>query len=188
MEIAKQTTQRIVHNGFLKVHKRSYTVPKYSGGSMDITREVVSQGRKVVGVLPIDETAKSFLLVEQWRAGCEDRITEIIAGYVDEGEHPYEAAERELREETGCEPFGQPEHIRTVYTSPGVSDEYIKIYLTRYETDSYKGIRHNREEGEDILVQQFSFDSIPGLLNSIVDAKTVIALRELQHRLMTEYI
>ena len=42
-----------------------------------------------------------FILVEQYRHGLADVFTELVAGVIEEGETPEEAARRELMEETG---------------------------------------------------------------------------------------
>lgn len=42
-----------------------------------------------------------FVMVEQYRHGLQDIFTELVAGVVEKGEDPLEAAKRELLEETG---------------------------------------------------------------------------------------
>ena len=56
----------------------------------------------VVPVLVNDAGEECFLMVRQYRHGADLITTEFPAGLVEKGEAPSAAAERELREETGC--------------------------------------------------------------------------------------
>lgn len=53
-----------------------------------------------VNVIAITE-AGEFVMVEQYRHGLGDVFTELVAGVIEKGEDPLEAAKRELLEETG---------------------------------------------------------------------------------------
>ncbi|MCU0622688.1 MAG: NUDIX hydrolase, partial [Gemmatimonadaceae bacterium] len=68
------------------------------------------------------------LLLRQFRWAANDVLYEIPAGRLNPGESPAEAAGREVREETGCA-AGHLEHLFTMYTTPGFTDETIHCYL-----------------------------------------------------------
>ena len=53
---------------------------------------------------------------------------EIPAGRLDPGEDPKACAARELREETGCT-AARMEHLVTVFTTPGFTDERIHLFM-----------------------------------------------------------
>ncbi len=69
-----------------------------------------------------------ILLIRQYRYAAEDYLYEIPAGRLDEGEDPVQCAARELKEETGCL-AAHFEHMFTMYTTPGFTDEKIHLFL-----------------------------------------------------------
>ena len=69
-----------------------------------------------------------LLLIRQYRYAAEGFLYEIPAGRLDDGESPDACAHRELREETGCT-AQRVEHLFTMYTTPGFTDEKIHLFL-----------------------------------------------------------
>jgi ADP-ribose pyrophosphatase len=88
------------------------------------------------------------LLIRQYRYAAEGYLFEIPAGRLDPGEAPRDCAERELKEETGCT-AEQFDHLLTMYTTPGFTDEKIHVYMatglvageTKHETDEFLELR-----------------------------------------------
>jgi ADP-ribose pyrophosphatase len=70
----------------------------------------------------------SILLIRQYRYATDGSIYEIPAGRLEPGEPPEECAVRELREETGCT-AAKMEHLYTMYTTPGFTDEKIHLFV-----------------------------------------------------------
>lgn len=118
-----------------------------------------------VGVLPLD--AEGFLLVEQWRAGVDGPILEIVAGKIDPGETPFEAAKREAREEIGLVD-GIWLEGQTFYLTPGYSSEQMTIFYVR----EYSFQDADPQDGERITPVHLSYFEQPILQ----DAKTILAL------------
>src|SRR3954469_18651756 len=73
-------------------------------------------------------TDPQILLIRQYRYAADGYIYEIPAGRLDPGEDPAACAARELREETGCS-AGKLEHLYTMFTTPGFTDERIHLFL-----------------------------------------------------------
>ena len=85
------------------------------------------------------------LLIRQYRYAADGYIYEIPAGVLDHpGEDPRDCAIRELREETGCT-AERVEHLMTMFTTPGFTDEKIHLYMavglthgeTAHEADEF---------------------------------------------------
>lgn len=68
------------------------------------------------------------LLIRQYRYAAGGYLYEIPAGRLSPGETPIDCARRELREETGCT-AERLEHLYTVFTTPGFTDERIHLFM-----------------------------------------------------------
>ena len=81
-------------------------------------------------VVPVDEEGNVYL-VRQFRAPLEKVTLEIPAGKLDHpGENRLEAAQRELREETGFSADSWKK-LTDLATTPGFCSEVISIYLAQ---------------------------------------------------------
>lgn len=114
-----------------------------------------------------------ILLIRQYRYAAEQYLYEVPAGRLDPGEEPATCARRELREETGCE-AERVEHLITIYTTPGFTDERIHLFmavgLTRGDVA--------READEFIEVETMPLSQALSLIERgvIQDAKTALAV------------
>jgi ADP-ribose pyrophosphatase len=113
------------------------------------------------------------LLIRQYRYAAEQFMYEIPAGRLDPGETPEQCARRELREETGCT-AGTVEHLTTIYTTPGFTDEKIHLFMA---TDLTVGAA-SREHDEFIEIERMPISAALRLIQEgqITDGKTVVAL------------
>ncbi|ADE57139.1 MULTISPECIES: NUDIX hydrolase [Aminobacterium] len=136
-----------------------------------VVREVVEH-EPAVAVIPLTSD-KEVLLVKQFRYALEQKILEIPAGIVEEGETFKDTAIRELQEEIGYYP-GELMEIGRFFTSPGFSDEVLVIFLALDLCPSSL----EQDDDEEIVVETVSVDDIPRLLKdgSIRDCKTFGAL------------
>ena len=96
------------------------------------TRDILRSG-SVVAVLPVDLERGEVVLLQQFRLAAhlgngKGNLIEIVAGYVEANEHPSQAARRECIEEIGVAPNALVE-LFTYFTSPGMSDEQITLFL-----------------------------------------------------------
>ena len=135
------------------------------------TREVISYGKAVV-LVPVADDGR-LLMVRQYRHAAGRWMLELPAGGVDDRDHsPADAAQRELREETGHR--GTLTDIGGFFLAPGYSDEYQHIYAA---TDLVEDpLAH--DEDEDLTLERVGLEEALQLVaaGEICDAKSVAAL------------
>lgn len=138
---------------------------------VESVREIVEHPG-AVAVAPIDEHGR-VLLVRQYRHAVRAAMVEVPAGILRPGEDPLAAAQRELREETGLR-AGQIDRLGGIYTAPGMSTEYIHLFLARDLTPD----RLAMDDDEAIEVLTVPFDRALSWARdgTIQDGKTVSAL------------
>lgn len=160
------------HAGFfgLDVHRLRHR--RFDGGmSPWLTREVFVVGDAVT-VLPYDPVRDRVLLIEQFRMGPFGRgdplpwQLEAIAGRIDPGETPEDAARREAVEEAGLV-LGALEKVAEYYPTPGAVAEYLYSYVAIADLpDGVAGVFGAAEEAEDIKGHLMSFDRLVEVMAS----------------------
>jgi ADP-ribose pyrophosphatase len=140
-------TERVFDGRIVKVDLDIVRAPDGSQLRLEIVRH---RGAAAIVPLLSEPTAQdpSVLLIHQYRYTANGTIWEIPAGVLDPGEEPIECARRELREEVGAE-AEKLEHLTTIYTTPGFTDEKIHIFLatgltvgeTQHEADEFIDVR-----------------------------------------------
>ncbi len=136
-------------------------------------------------LLPYDPVRDRVLLVEQIRVGPlarGDRAVwqlEPIAGIIDAGETPAEAARREAQEEAGLT-LDTLESVAEVYCSPGNSTEFYYIFLGLADLpDDIIGTGGLDAENEDIRSHLMSFDALMDFVETKAAAKAPLVLAAL---------
>ncbi|SOD73798.1 ADP-ribose pyrophosphatase [Jatrophihabitans sp. GAS493] len=93
------------------------------------TREVVGHPG-AVAILALDEQER-VVLVNQYRHPVRSYLDELPAGLLDvDGEPPLVGAQRELFEEAALR-AGDWDVLVDLYASPGMTDEWVRVYLAR---------------------------------------------------------
>ncbi len=122
----------LLAKGF-RPYERYRLVLHHSDGTSDAQVRDIVRGGTAVGVLGYDPARDDVVLIRQFRLSAHlvhDRgdLVEIVAGIVEPGEEPEDAARRECEEEAGVTPrLLLP--MLTFTPSPGVSDERVLLYL-----------------------------------------------------------
>jgi ADP-ribose pyrophosphatase len=126
---------------------------------------------------PAADADPRILLLRQFRHAADGYIWEVPAGRLDSGESPETCAARELEEETGMR-ARRLEHLTTMFTTPGFTDERIHLYLAE---GLEQGAEH-REVDEFMELHTPRWSEVLRLIGSgeIVDGKTLASLMFVQ--------
>jgi len=171
-------------------------IKKYSGtkfnideitvkfGEKEFKSEVVDRGNCIAAIV-YNTITKKYIFVEQYRAGVDGMMVEVVAGGIEKGENPQEAVKREIAEEIGYK-VDTINHITDCYLSPGGSTEIMALF--------YVEVSEKIGEGggiEDEIINVIEVDEL-GLNGSIftnvsedglitppyrlIDAKSIMAV------------
>jgi nudix-type nucleoside diphosphatase (YffH/AdpP family) len=183
--------KRYILDNFFKVEEAYLRFEKFNGEMSDTVRRFSLERGNSVAVLTFNTHTDKLILINQFRYPTYKNghgwTIEAIAGMIDSGETPEEAARREVEEETGLS-ISALQHITTFYPSPGGSSELIFLYYSEVSgeptnRDNTGGII---SEGEDILSLEISLEEALKKIRSgeIMDAKTIIGIYWLENHLM----
>jgi len=164
--------RRLPYAHFFAIEEYDVAWRRFDGTMSDTVTRAAFVSGDVVTVLPYDPVRDRVLVVEQFRAGPYARgdaqawQIEAIAGRVDPGETPEEAARREAEEEAGLLLSNLTEVAR-YYPSPGAVSEYLYSYVAlTVLPDGSAGVFGVEGEAEDIRGHLISFDRLMELVAS----------------------
>ncbi|HET6816993.1 MAG TPA: NUDIX hydrolase [Mycobacteriales bacterium] len=148
----ESSTIRFVSGHVIDVRTDVVRMPSGDTAERDV---VVHPG--AVGVIALDDDER-VLFVQQYRHAVGHKCWEPPAGLLDEsGEDPLEAARRELYEEAHVQ-AERWDVLVDAFTSPGMTDEAVRIYLAR-NVRAAEGERHRGEHEElDMPTRWVSLD------------------------------
>lgn len=156
---------------FFTVEELTLRHPRFDGGENRMERAVFTLADAVI-VLPYDPVRDTVMLIEQFRAGPYLRgdlapwSLEAIAGRIDGGETPEEAARREAVEEAGLT-IDALLPISQFYPSPGGTNEYLYCFIGLADLpDSLAGLGGLESEAEDIRSMVIPFAALMDAVRS----------------------
>ncbi|MDR0999617.1 MAG: NUDIX hydrolase [Clostridiales bacterium] len=162
------------HGILLDVVVDTITLPKRSPNEPERTtrREIVRPRKPAAAILPIDSDGK-MILVRQYRHSTGGFELELPAGILENGEDPAEGAARELEEEIGKK-AGKLTKMFGFYSSIGVCDEYVTIFLAENLIDSVQ----NLDDDEFVTIEKYTPAEALELIElaGIEDSKTIAAI------------
>ena len=126
-------------------------------------------------MMAVDDQQR-ILLVKQYRLPARSILWELPAGRVDPGETVLQAANRELREETGFRAT-RWQKLASFFVSPGFLAEKMTIYLAT----GLKAGEQQPMEDERIEMKWFTKSEMDAMIErgQIKDAKTMVGLHDL---------
>ena len=170
--MTKISARRVYDGRVINVDIDTVKFPNGSTGELEMVRH---PGASAVVPFLTDPHGDDpqLLLIRQFRHAADAFIYEIPAGKLEGGEPPIECAHRELREETGCTAETM-EHVYTLYTTPGFTDERIHIFMASGLTRGEMA----HEKDEFMTVETVTLSRALELVKTgeLSDAKTALAL------------
>jgi ADP-ribose pyrophosphatase len=168
--------------GFRNLDRFSVSLPDRTGVKVTFERDVLRSG-PVVGVLPIDFERQQVVLTRQFRLGGHlaanrGEMVEIVAGRVDEGERPADAARRECYEEIGTLPL-MLTRLFDFTPAPALSDEIMTLFLATIDASKALDWAGAPHENEEIAVVSYTIADTIELLEAraLYSGPTIIALQ-----------
>jgi ADP-ribose pyrophosphatase len=164
----KTVSRESIYKGnIINVEKLTVTLPNSKLATRDIVRH---PGAAVI--IPLSDDGELYM-VRQYRKAIEKVLLELPAGKLDSGERPEVCAERELKEETGLT-AKILNHIISIHTTPGFSDEFIHVFLAA----GLKEGEARADEDEFISCEKVPVQKLINMIieHEITDAKSIIGI------------
>jgi ADP-ribose pyrophosphatase len=140
-------------------------VERWGGHEREIVRHPGA-----VAIVAVDADDR-VVLVRQRREATRAVLLELPAGTREPGEEPLVTAQRELAEETGLH-GGRWRELARFWTSPGFVREQLTVFAAEGAVDGEAAL----EDDEDVEVVRVPVVELPGRLDEIHDAKTLVGL------------
>ncbi len=161
------------YDGFFRHRPFEIRYRRFDGAMGDTLRRECFVAYDVALVLPYDPVTDQVLLVEQLRFGPIHRgdpapwVLEAVAGMVDAGETPQEAARREAVEEAGLQ-VSELLAAPSGYASPGYTTEFYHNFIGLCDLSERAVAEAGglAEEHEDIRSHVLTFDHAMALVQS----------------------
>jgi ADP-ribose pyrophosphatase len=135
------------------------------------TREMITHPGSVV-VLPVLPD-KRILMIQQYRHAAKQYLWELVAGRIDAGETPLQAAERELIEETGYRAT-KFRIFLDIFPTPGFLEERMFLLLAEGLTPG----EAEPEEDEKIISRAYNHKQLEEMIRTgkLRDAKSIAGI------------
>lgn len=186
----KDTKQ--LYNGFVKLEEITI-----SNGDSEIKREVFKVPNSVAAII-FDTVKKKYIFIQQYRAGADGLMVEVVGGSVDEDEKPEQSIKREIMEETGYK-VDYSNQVKDFYLMPSSCNGVTSLFYCEVSEKVNDGGGVGEEEITIVEVEKlglggkiFLEDPTNPVMEEnvektiqppyqIIDAKTLIAVTWLEN-------
>ena len=184
MEFEIKNRERIL-DGFFKVDKLEVEYDRFDNNGRNSVIRYNLERPEASAVILENVSSNKVVIVEQFRFSIASKpgqsgwAHEIIAGLVDPGEKPIDAAYRETIEESGYK-VKKLNHIYTFYPSIGISNETVYIFHGEVtDEDKINAGGGMEEESEDLRIHEMTVQELVDMLKSgeIRDSKTIMGIQ-----------
>lgn len=181
-----------LYDGFIKLEEVTI-----SNGDKEISREVIKTCNSVAAII-YDTVKKKYIFIEQYRAGADGLMVEVVGGAIDEDEKHEQSIKREIMEETGYK-VDYVSHAKDFYLTPGRANDIVSLFYCEVSEKVNDGGGIGDEEISIIEVEKLGLGgrifledpSNPNMEEGvektmkppyqIIDAKTLIAVMWLEN-------
>jgi ADP-ribose diphosphatase len=172
--------QKIVANS--RLFKVEALHLQFSNGTETHYERLVSSSHGAVLVIAINHSGEA-LLIREYAAGTHRYELGLPKGRIEQGEDPLQAANRELREETG-HGANKLERLMSLTLAPGYFDHATHVILAQ---ELYSE-RLPGDEPEPIEVIKWPLNRLPELIarDDLTEARSIAALFLAQQHLMDQ--
>ncbi len=148
--------REIAYDGSCRVEAIDLRHPLHGGGMSNPRRYDVFVRGNGVAVIPYDPVQDRVVLLEQFRPGAflaqeHPFVTEIIAGFMEDGENPEDVAHRETWEETHLKVRALAPAGHFLITPGGCADK-MHLFAAWVDAPPVGGIFGLAEEQEDLQI------------------------------------
>ena len=151
MKWKTKKSQYLVNDRWLKLRADTCETP--SGA--EISPYYVFEYPDWVNVVVLDDTGKVWML-NQYRQGAGEVVREIVAGAIEQGETPEQAARREALEELGYE-GGECVKLGVAYANPANHTNKVNFMLIHGGSVTQE---QNLEVGETMTIESQDFEEL----------------------------
>lgn len=139
-------SERLFESKWLTLKNNSYDI-----GGGKIRDDYYHIDRPDYVLIVAEDKDGKIIVIRQYRRGVDEILYELPAGWIDENETAVQAAERELKEETGFQ--GKGSLLGTLTAQPGFMSMKANVVLVEVEKNF-----DSKSLSEDETIEQFTFD------------------------------
>jgi ADP-ribose pyrophosphatase len=145
---------------WLSLKRATYQWPDESSKSWEYVTRPTRKGEiDAVVVVPFLKDPNRIVIIREFRVPINDYEIAFVAGLVDEGETPVQAAKRELREETGLTMGKVLTVSPPLFSTAGMTDENVVMVFCEV-TGEIEGVQSEEEKIEVVAIDLKGVNSI----------------------------